>query len=298
MSFRNNASFKNDRSSTAIITDTDASLPRELAMQYDIRQVPINIHFGQETFKTEEEMNDVQLFARVDREGHLPTTSAPSPGQFAEAFQSAFDAGAESVICLCVSAAMSGTYNAAVTARDLFPSRDIAVIDTQQLSLGQGLMVLAAAEAAQSGASKEEIIAQAVATGERTYLYASLSTLKYLAMSGRVGHVVAGMASLLNIKPVLTLKEGKLDMLERVRTQKKSWARVIQLTQLALNGRAVERVGIIHVNDEAKAREFESQLRLSIPCPDNIILADFTAGLSVHAGPGLIGVAVVANDAS
>jgi DegV family protein with EDD domain len=191
------------------------------AAQHGILQVPIAVHFGEETLKTGVDIDDASLFERVDREGTLPTTSAPTPGDFFAAYQDVFAEGAEAATCFCVSSGVSGTYEAALTARELLAEHDITVVDTQSISMGQGFMALEAAEAARNGASKAAVIERAIAVRERTCLYAALSTLKYLAMSGRVGHPT-GMASLLSIKPILTLRDGELDLLERVRTRRKA----------------------------------------------------------------------------
>jgi DegV family protein with EDD domain len=302
-------------SSIAIITDTDSSLPADIAARHEIWQVPITIHFGEEMYRTGKDMDDAQLFARVNREGRLPTTSAPSPGDFAQTYQAAFEGGADEIICFCVSGEVSATYQSAVAARDLVTrngmtrgdierdftaldpiTRDhITVVDSRSLSIGQGFMVLAAAEAARAGASRDEIVARAEAVRDRTHLYAALSTLKYLAMSGRVGHLAAGMANLLNVKPILTIRNGKLDLLERVRTQRKAWARTIELAEQALGGQDAERMAIIHVDAAEQARRFERQLCERVSCPGETFTAELTPGLSVHAGAGLVGVVVVAH---
>ena len=275
------------------VTDTDGSLPEDLAARYCIQQVPITVQFGEESYLSGVDIDDTALFERVDRENKLPSTAAPSPGQFLAAYEKAIAGGADSVICFTVSSAVSATYSNAVAAQHMLPGRDIIVIDTQSLSLGQGFMVLAAAEAAQRGASPQACLAQAQAVAPRVRLFAALATLKYLAMSGRVGSLAAGMAGLLNIKPILTIQNGKLELLERIRTQKKARGRVIELATQAANGKPIERMGVVHVAAPEAAKDFAQQLRASLNCPADILVADLTPGLSVHAGAGLVGTALV-----
>ena len=272
-----------------IITDTDSSLPADIATLVGIKQVPITIHFATENYTTGVDIDDRKLFEIIDRENKLPTTSAPSPNAFAAAFEDAFTEGAESIFCICVSSKVSATYNSAVTACEFFPGKEINVVDSLNLSMGQGFMALAAAEAARAGAGKEEIFKIVESIGKRLHLFALLSTLKYLALSGRVGKLVAGMADTLNIKPILTVQDGKLDLLERIRTHKKAVDRLLELSRLASDGERIERLAILHVNDLEGAQDLRQRLCAILPCPDEIIMAEFTPGLSVHAGTGVIG---------
>jgi DegV family protein with EDD domain len=159
--------------------------------------------------------------------------------------------------------------------------------------MAQGFMAIAAAEAAQAGAPVDEIVRQAMAVRDRAHIFGALATLKYLAMSGRVGHVAAGFAGLLDVKPIVTLADGKLQMLERVRSRKRSLARVIELTMETLAARPPERLAVQHVAALKEAQAFKEQLCSVIPCPGEVIIAEFTPGLSVHTGAGMIGVAVV-----
>jgi len=284
--------------SVAIVTDTDSSLPASLTTHYRIQQVPITVHFGEETFTTGVDIDDKALFERIDRLGRLPSTSAPSPKAFASAYQAAFEEGSSSIVCICVSSKISATYNAALTACEEFPGKNITVIDSLSVSMGQGFMALAAAEAAQAGASHEEVVARVHSVGRRAHLFASLATVKYLAMSGRVGRIAAGMANMLNIRPILTIREGKLEMLERVRTRKVAMERLVELVQEAVKGESIERAAILHVNNQLDAAQFEAKLRFHQPLPESLITVEFTPGLSVHTGDGTIGIVVVTAERS
>lgn len=258
--------------------------------------MPITVHFGSEILKTGIDIDDAGLFARVDREGALPTTAAPAPGDFAKAFEKAFEGGAETVLCFCVSSKVSATYGAAVAARQTMPERDIQVVDTLNLTMGQGFMVLAAAEAAQAGKPAGEILNLVEEVRARTHMYAVLPTLKYLAMSGRVGSLAAGFADVISIKPILTIQDGKLDLLERVRTLKKAWRRAIQLSEEAVGSSKVERMAILHVNAEAEAKEFSNQLGQVVHYSGEVLFAELTPGLSVHSGAGMVGVCFVVRE--
>ncbi len=277
----------------AVITDTDSSLSKDTAARFGIRQVPITVHFGEDTLRTGIDIDDRLLFEKVDRLNKLPTTSAPSPGEFIEAYQAAFNNGADAVICICVSSKVSATYAAAVTAREHFQDHEIRVINSATLSLGQGFLAMIAAQAAADGASLDEIEMKVLDAASRLHIYAVLATLKYLALSGRVGKLVAGMADTLNIKPILTVQDGKLDLLERVRTRKKAIERMFELVGIALDGKKIEKVGIIHVNHLEGAKELQDLLCKKFPCPEEVMIAEFTPGLSVHAGSGVVGLVVL-----
>ena len=278
----------------AIITDTDSSLPLELAMKYKILQVPILIQFGNESFRDAFDINNSTLFTRIDREGKLPTTAAPSPGQFADTFKAAFDSGADSVLCFNISSEMSATFASARQAASMFTGKRIEVVDTYSLAMGQGYMILAAADAVAKGASIDEAIRAAEDVRSRTYIFGALSTLKYIAMSGRVSQLAASMAGFLDIKPVLTLQNGKLELLEKIRTQGKSWNRAVELSVEKAAGRKIEKMAVLNVNAPDAARQFESLLRAALPCPDDIIITELTPGLSVHTGTGMEAVVFIA----
>jgi len=277
-----------------VITDTDSNLPLDLAKKYNIALVPITVQFGDESFKDCFEIDNPTMFERIDKTGKLPTTAAPSPAAFSSAFQDAFAAGADSVICVTVGSAISRTYESALVAAREMPERKITVVDSEHLSLAQSFITLTAAESLLAGASHDDAVAAARDLIPRSYLYGSLSTLKYLALGGRLSNLAANMGNLLNIKPILTMKDGKLDLLEKVRTNKVAMNRLVELLLNAVGNREIERAAILHVLNPAAADELKTLLGKSIKLPRETNTYDFGPGLSVHAGSGMVGCVLVA----
>ena len=272
-----------------VITDSDSSLSPELAAQHNIKVVPITIQFGEETYTTGVDIDDKLLFEKIDKMGKLPTTAAPSPGAFVSAFQEAFNAGAESIICICVSSKVSSTYESALLAAKEFPKKKISIVDSLYMSMGQGFLALAAADALASGASHEDAIRLAESMIPHLDTFASFSTLKYLAMSGRVGKLAAGMAGMLNIRPLLTMKDGTLQMLEKVRTHNTAMTRLVDLIVTSVGNKTIERIAIYHINNLADAMLLETHLQQQLKLPAEVLITEFTPGLSVHAGSGMVG---------
>lgn len=279
-----------------IITDTDAGLPVELAAQHNIYQVPITIQFGDETYETGVNINDKQLFEKIDARGKLPTTAAPSPAAFKSAYENAFNTGAESIICVTVGSKISRTYESALAACEDFPGKLISVVDSDYLSLGQGFMTIAAAEAVAKGAEHAEAVQAALDLLPRLHLFGSLTTLKYLAMGGRIGQFPAKMANLFDIRPVMTMIDGKLGLLEKVRTHRMAMNRLVQLLEKSVNGKKIVKAGIVHVNNLEDATVLEARLRADLRMPHEILVAEFTPGLSVHGGTGLVAAVLVTED--
>lgn len=281
---------------TAIVTDTDSSLPENIASLYGIQQVPILIHFGEETFTCGENITDEDLFVRIDREGILPTTSAPPPEGFVRAYQKAFDSGADTIICVTVSGKISRTYESALTAVEEFPGRQITVIDSQMLSIAQGMMVLAGAQALAAGAKHDEAVQIIQSAGKRMHLFGSLTTLKYLAMGGRINKTSAIMGDLFVIRPLLTARDGKLELLEKVRTSKAAVLRLVELVMHELENKTLEQIAFVHVVNYEGAEILKQHIEKRIKLPDNILITEFTPGLSVHGGKGLVGVAFTTSE--
>jgi DegV family protein with EDD domain len=274
--------------SIGIVTDSTADVPSALLQQYDIRVVPINIQFRRETYE-ENVALDRATFLRWLDEREMPTSSQPSPGRFTQAFQTLVEEGYEQLLCVAITSKHSGTYQSAVLASSMMPHVKIEVWDSLAISMGTGFQVLAAARMAETGASLEAILRrlEEIRSGMRTYL--TPATLRYLQKSGRVGTLSGVLASLLAVKPIIHVEDGALEVGEKVRTRSKALKRMVELILRDLGQARSVRVAIAHAEALEEARSLGEQLEAMLNCIETHIV-DLACSLTVHGGPGLVGV--------
>ena len=269
-----------------VVTDSTADVPQELLERYDIRVVPINIQFGQETYQEGIDIDRPTFFRKLEEA--MPTTSQPSPGQFVEVYRQLAEEG-HSIISLHVTSKHSGTYQSALLAKSMLPEADIEVFDTLSISMGTGYQVLAAARAAEEGRSIGEILRLLEGIRSRMHLYLTPATLKYLQKSGRVGKLAGVLASLLSIKPIIEVEDGLLEVSEKVRTRGKALDRLVELTAQAVGTTEPVKLAISHAEAHEEAEALRARLEETFNC-DEMHVVDLACSLTVHGGPGIIGI--------
>ena len=270
-----------------IVIDSSCDLPpaqmQELA-DMGIPMVPLLIHFGMETIV--DRTISMSEFLAKGAEA-WPTTAAPSAGAFVEAFRQFIDKG-EQVICITITAQHSSSFQSATLAAQQFPPDQIAVEDSYSLSLGQGLVVLAAARAAREGATFHEIIELIRDVRSRVHLYIALETVEYVVKGGRVSKLGGILATLLRIRPILTLQEGELTMVQKPRGHK---AAVEQLVDLAAAALPADMVGIGHIACPEWAEELATAFCQRTAYPrEEILLTETGSIMATHGGPGVLGI--------
>jgi DegV family protein with EDD domain len=271
-----------------IVTDSTCDMPAQLFQQYDITVVPINIQFGTETYEEGITIDRPTFYRKIEEMGIIPTTSQPSAGQFVEAYQKVAEGGATSILSIHITSKRSGTYQSAELARSMLPEMDIHCFDTLSLSAGLGFSVLEAARAIEAGKSMDEILRRLAYIRDDLRVFLTPATLKYLQMSGRVGKLSGALASLLNVKPVIIVEDGLLDVSERVRTRKKALERMLELTEEAHGVEAPINLAVIHAEAPDEAHDLMGWARARFNCAETFV-EDLAASLAVHGGPGIIG---------
>jgi len=272
----------------AVVTDSSAYLPAELVQQYGIYVVPLNVHFNGVLYRDNIDITEEEFFAKLATAAELPTTSQPSAGDFVQVFRQAAE-GADGIIAILISSLLSGTYASAQAAKEMLPHIPIAVVDSRSTSMGLGFLALAAARAAQEGKTLEEIVALVESLIPRIRVFFVPDTLKYLAKGGRIGGAQALLGSMLSIKPILQLVNGRVELLEKIRTHSKAIARMVELMRQECNERPVH-VAIVNTMAPQKAEELRKQVAEALPHCRELIITGVSPVIGAHTGPGALGV--------
>jgi DegV family protein with EDD domain len=273
-----------------IVTDSTCDLPAALLAEHRVVVVPVNIQFDHESYQEGGTLTAASFYRKVEAHNRLPTTSQPSIGQFQAAYRPLqADPDTEAILSIHITGNLSGTYESAMVAAGQMPVEPpITTFDSLSGSMGLGFQVLEAAELARKGTSLPVILARLEALRERMRVYFSLHDLKYGRMSGRVGAAQALMASLLHIKPMLTVSEGKLALVGRVRSRTQALRALTDILCKQLGDRPA-RVAVIHAHAPEAAEQVRVMLAQRVSAPQ-IIVGELSVGIAVHLGPGTVGV--------
>jgi DegV family protein with EDD domain len=270
-----------------IVTDTTCDMPSAWFSQYHITTIPMNIQFGLETFQEGVTITQKAFYQRIEMEGVLPTTSQPSVGEFTELYEALATDGSE-ILSIHLTSKLSGTWQSAfLAAKQLQDKIKVSVLDSLTGSPGLGFMVREAAQLIEAGWTVEEIIPRLEARRAQINVFIMLKDLRYARMSGRVGRLRETVASLLDIKPIVGVEEGELIPIDRVRTQKNGFRRMLMMAQAQV-GDAPVHIGMVHAMAQTQAEDLLAQVESRLNCRD-IFVTDIALSLAVHFGPGTVG---------
>ena len=271
-----------------VVTDSTCDLPQETIRKYDMRVVPLYINIGDQGYLDGVDISREEFYRNLPTYPTQPTTAVPSIEKFRTVYDALAREGATGILSIHISATLSAVPNVAQVAAQEIKSLPVTVFDSRQLSLGTGFLVELAAQLAAQGKAMGEIVAALNDQVKRTRVFAALDTLEFLKRSGRMNGVIANFGTLLQLKPIMTMRDGQAGA-ERVRTRERAMQRVLEMLR---DAGAVERVAIVHTN--APERVMELRERAAHLLPDNDAPAmDITPVIGAHIGHGAVGFAVV-----
>lgn len=269
----------------AVVTDSAANLPPDVAAELGIEVVPMYLKFGEHSYLDGVDLVGDDFYDRLTRDRELATTAAPSPGDFLEAYERT---GADEVVCVTVASGVSFTHQAAAMARDQW-RRKTVVVDSGTASMAQGFVAMEAARAARSGAGLDDVVARARDVAQRARLFAVIDTFEFLRKSGRVTKLQAYAATRLDMKPVFRFQDGEPGPVARPRTRSRAIARVVDESLAEIAGRPVHLAGI-----HARARDDAVAMMERVASQADVVeryLTEFTPVMGAHTGPGVVGLA-------
>lgn len=273
-----------------IVTDSACDVPPEYAEKLGICVVPVYINIGDKSFLDDVELKREDFFTQLPRYDTLPTTAAPASGSFTAAYTQLVEEGASEILSIHIAAHLSNTFNAARLGAEDVQGVEVTLWDTKQITMGSGLQVIAAAEAAAAGASMPELLSLLEEKRAKTRIYAVLDTLEFLRRSGRVNWAQFGFGTLLRIKPVLEVHAGDIFQKERVRTFRRALNRLIELVE---EQQPLERIAVLHAHNIQMAQQLQEEAAALFPKDQDPIFMEITPAIGAHIGPGAVGFAFI-----
>jgi len=275
----------------ALVTDSTAYIPTELVKKHNITVVPLILVWGDEMFADGVDIQPEQFYSRLKTAKVMPSTSQATPATMQAIFQPLVDQGME-VLAMFISSKLSGTMQSAIQAREMMGSagEKVTLVDSQCTSMALGFQVLAAARAMDAGASLSECAAIAEKAHEKAGLFFAVDTLEFLHRGGRIGSAQRFIGSALNLKPILALKEGRVEGVERIRTKGKAQDRILELVAEQVKGKSNIRLAVVHANAPEDAKTLLDRAKQSIN-PSEAFVTDLSPVVGTHAGPGTVGLA-------
>ncbi|ERN53177.1 DegV family protein [Alkalihalophilus marmarensis] len=276
-------------SKVVVVTDSTADIPKELAEQLNITVIPLNVIFSEEeTYQDGVTLTSTEFYEKVVAEDRIPSTSQPTPYQFEELYRELLTEEDTTIISIHLSSKMSGTYQAAMIAKQSLDLSDkLHVIDSKRASYAIGIIVVEVAKMANEGKSVEECLSRIDELMNATKVYFLVDTLEFLQKNGRIGKASAMLGSLLKIKPILSLTEdGEVYPVEKVRGQKKALSRILEVLRDQYGQERVH-VGVSHAVNEELAREMLDRMRAEFNVESEVI-TDIGAVIGAHVGPGTV----------
>ena len=278
----------------AIITDSASCLPPTLRERYAIETVPLHYHFGESSYADNVSLSAEEFYALLKASSRLPTTASPGPGVFLEAFRQAHSRGAQEMLCIVTGSTLTTTYGAACQGAELaqqeMPHTRIRVLDSRSAAASLGFVVLAAARAADCGGTLDEAVAAAQDLVPRLHMIGMLDTLEYLARGGRVPRLMTWLSSLVQMKPLFGFYDGRVSQLGAVRTRRRALARLLALMRPRLSPDRPLHVAVFHARSLYEAEQLAHQVQQESQ-PVELYITEFSQVMSIHSGPGLVGVA-------
>lgn len=273
----------------AVVTDSTSDIPRELVEQYNIRVVPQVLIMGDKTWRDGVEIDSPTFYELLQTSPHFPATSQPSVVDFQKVFTE-LSQEADGIVAVLVSDELSGTLNSARMAVENLPDLPIEIIDTRSVSLQLGWIVLATARVAATGADLETVAATARSLIGRTQIYFVVDTLEYLHRGGRIGAASRLFGTALNLKPLLSVQDGIVTPVTKVRSRRKALQTLTQLLDEQLAGAGQIHMGVLHVAAPEEAERLAGELQARFQ-PVEMILSECGPVVGTHAGPGTVGAA-------